>query len=177
MLFRLARAFEEKLRRQNEFLKVENELLRGRVRKKRICLELHADRLWQCDVFSKRNSTLEGPRQVFALVFINVAMRRVFVNPSTQSTNGDWMREQATAFPDRVNAEQIDCIILMRDLGELRFLVHRSRSQDQASRLECAELERLCGALDSKSAAGGTGALYHLRATTLGLRRSRVHRL
>jgi len=79
-------------------------------------LQWHADTLWQCDFFSKRIWTLEGPQQVFALAFINVATRRVFVSPSTLSTNGEWMREQATAFLDHVNAEQLDCTILMRDL-------------------------------------------------------------
>jgi len=64
----------------------------------------------------KRIWTFEGPRQVFAWAFINVATRRVFVSPSTQSTNGEWMKQQATAFLDHLHTEQLECTILMRDL-------------------------------------------------------------
>ncbi|MCA9124649.1 MAG: transposase [Planctomycetaceae bacterium] len=79
-------------------------------------LKLHADTLWQCDFFSKRIWTMEGPRQVFALAFIHVATRRVFVSPSTLSANGEWMKQQATAFLEHIQSEQLECSIVMRDL-------------------------------------------------------------
>jgi putative transposase len=47
-------------------------------------LKMHAETLWQCDFFSKRVITRRGLRQVFALVFINIATRRVWVSPSIQ---------------------------------------------------------------------------------------------
>lgn len=78
-------------------------------------LQIHAETLWQCDFFSKRIWTLQGPRQVFALSFINLATRRVFVSPSTLSTNGRWMKQQAEAFLDHVRRERLPCTILMRD--------------------------------------------------------------
>jgi putative transposase len=78
-------------------------------------LRIHAETLWQCDFVSKRVWTFLGPRQVFALAFIHVATRRVFVTPCTRSTHGDWMREQAQAFLDYAEHEKLPCTILMRD--------------------------------------------------------------
>jgi len=78
-------------------------------------LHAHAETLWQCDFFSKRIWTVSGPRQVFALAFIHVATRRVFVTPSTFSTNSRWMKQQAAAFLEHVGEEGLQCEILMRD--------------------------------------------------------------
>ena len=45
---------------------------------------IHADTLWQCDYFSNSAFwTLAGPRQIFAMAFIHLATRRVFVTPGT----------------------------------------------------------------------------------------------
>ena len=38
---------------------------------------MHAETLWQCDFFSKRILSRLGLPQVFAMVFIHVATRRV----------------------------------------------------------------------------------------------------
>lgn len=46
-------------------------------------LAIHKDTLWQIGFFSKRVWTLSGPRQVFALAFLHLGTRRVFVTPST----------------------------------------------------------------------------------------------
>jgi putative transposase len=78
-------------------------------------LRMHAETLWQCDFFSKRIWTLQGPRQVFALAFNNIATRRVIVSPSPLSTNGRWMKQQAEAFLDHARRERHTCTIAMRD--------------------------------------------------------------
>ncbi len=46
-------------------------------------LRIHSETLWQCDFFSKRVWTLQGPRQIFAMAFMHLATRRVFVTPGT----------------------------------------------------------------------------------------------
>jgi hypothetical protein len=46
-------------------------------------LKIHAETLWQVDFFSKNVWTQQGPRQVFAMAFIHVATRRVFVTSAT----------------------------------------------------------------------------------------------
>jgi hypothetical protein len=57
-------------------------------------LRIHADTLWQCDFFSKRIWTLKGPRQIFAMAFIHLATRRVFVTPGTFKPDAGWMEKQ-----------------------------------------------------------------------------------
>ncbi len=78
-------------------------------------LEAHSETLWQCDFFSKRIWTRFGPRQMFALAFIHLGTRRVFVTPATDSTNSRWMVEQARAFLDYAGEQDIPCEILIRD--------------------------------------------------------------
>ena len=46
-------------------------------------LQIHADTLWQVDFFSKMVVTPKGLRQVFAMAFLQVDTRRVFVTPAT----------------------------------------------------------------------------------------------
>jgi putative transposase len=79
-------------------------------------LEIHAETLWQCDFFSKRVWTLRGPRQIFALAFIHLGTRRVFVSPSTFRPGAVWMERQAEAFLAHSETEKLDCKIVMRDL-------------------------------------------------------------
>ena len=78
-------------------------------------LHVHSETLWQCDFFSKRIWTQFGPRQMFALAFIHLGTRRVFVTPATDSTNSQWMQQQARAFLDHVTEQGLSCEILMRD--------------------------------------------------------------
>ena len=40
-------------------------------------LKTHAETLWQCDLFSKRVLSRLGMPQLFAMVFLNLATRRV----------------------------------------------------------------------------------------------------
>ncbi len=78
-------------------------------------LKVHSETLWQCDFFSKRIWTRFGPRQMFALAFIHLGTRRVFVTPATDSTNSRWIAQQARAFLDYAGEQGLVCEILMRD--------------------------------------------------------------
>ena len=78
-------------------------------------LRIHSETLWQCDFFSQRVWTLAGPRQIFALAFIHLTSRRVFVTPGTFQPDAVWMESQARAFLDHAAAEQLLCSIVTRD--------------------------------------------------------------
>lgn len=78
-------------------------------------LRIHSETLWQCDFFSKRIWTLKGPRQVFAMAFIHLATRRVFVTPATFLPDAAWMETQARTFLDHAAAERLPCSIITRD--------------------------------------------------------------
>ena len=78
-------------------------------------LKIHADTLWQIDFFSKRVWTLNGPRQVFALAFIHVGTRRVFVTPATFRPGSVWMATQTQAFLAHLQREQLQCGTIIRD--------------------------------------------------------------
>ncbi|MCC7086494.1 MAG: transposase [Pirellulales bacterium] len=78
-------------------------------------LRIHSETLWQCDFFSKRIWTLKGPRQTFALAFIHLATRRVFVTPGTFQPDAGWMEQHARAFLDHAAAERLPCEIVTRD--------------------------------------------------------------
>lgn len=79
-------------------------------------LKIHADTLWQVDFFSKRIWTKNGPRQVFAMAFIHVATRKVFVTPATYRPDATWMKRQAAEFLRHTEDERLGCAIIMRDL-------------------------------------------------------------
>ncbi len=68
-------------------------------------LRIHSETLWQCDFFSKRIWTLKGPRQIFAMAFIHLATRRVFITPGTFKPEAAWMDRQAHAFLEYTAAE------------------------------------------------------------------------
>lgn len=78
-------------------------------------LRIHADTLWQCDFFSKRVWTLQGPRQIFSMAFIHLATRRVFVTPGTFKPDEAWMATQAGNFLNHAAAGHLPCAIVMRD--------------------------------------------------------------
>jgi putative transposase len=61
-------------------------------------VKIHAQTLWQCDFFSKRVLSRVGFPQVFAMVFLNVATRRVWISPSTRHPTPAWVEQQGRAF-------------------------------------------------------------------------------
>jgi putative transposase len=79
-------------------------------------LKIHADTLWQVDFFSKRIWTLQGPRQAFAMAFVHIATRRVFVTHAICQPDADWMKLQAESFLSFTQQGQLSCDNLIRDL-------------------------------------------------------------
>ena len=78
-------------------------------------LKIHAETPWQVDFFSKMVWTVTGRRQVFAMVFLHIDTRRVFVTPATFKPNASWMGAPANTFLQFVDEHRLNCEILMRD--------------------------------------------------------------
>jgi putative transposase len=58
-------------------------------------LKAHAATLWQCDFFSHKALTWRGWREFYALVFIHVDSRMVFVTQCCRSPDAAWVAEKA----------------------------------------------------------------------------------
>src|SRR5688572_32734302 len=82
-------------------------------------LKMHAETLWQCDFFSKRVVSRFRIRQVFAMVFINVATRRVHVSPSTGSPTTEWVADQARKFIEHAEKSGLPLAVITRDNDRL----------------------------------------------------------
>jgi putative transposase len=61
-------------------------------------LRIHAKTLWACDFFSKRAITKRGIVDLYAMVFIHLDTREIFVTTSTARPNSKWVAEQARNF-------------------------------------------------------------------------------
>jgi putative transposase len=80
-------------------------------------LQAHAATLWQCDFFSHQALTWRGWREFYALVFIHVDSRRVFVTQCSRSPDAAWVAEKAEDFVrhlERVGQGPKD-VLLFRD--------------------------------------------------------------
>jgi putative transposase len=66
---------------------------------------IHAQTLWQSDLFIKKIWTPSGVRDCFLLVFLHVASWRVLVRPGTMHPNAQWVATQAEAFCEHVRSE------------------------------------------------------------------------
>jgi putative transposase len=82
-------------------------------------LKMHAETLWQCDFFSKRVLSRLGFPQLFAMVFINIATRRVWVSPATRNPTEVWVMEQAKAFINHVEDSGLKVNLVTRDNDQL----------------------------------------------------------
>jgi putative transposase len=82
-------------------------------------IKRHAETLWQCDFFSKRVISRLGLPQLFAMVFINVATRKVWVSPATKNPTEAWVMEQAKAFIDYTEANDLTCEMVTRDNDQI----------------------------------------------------------
>jgi putative transposase len=87
------------------------------------------------DFFSRKVLTLQGLREVFVLVFLNVQSRRVIVSQATAHPNEEWVVSQSESM-----------VTQARDNGlRVRFIIHDrdskyTRSVDQALRLKRAKV-------------------------------------
>ena len=82
-------------------------------------LKRHAETLWQCDFFSKRVFSRLGFPQLFAMVFLNVATRRVWVSPSTQNPTEEWVKQQGRAFIEYAKANHLKVDLVTRDNDQI----------------------------------------------------------
>lgn len=82
-------------------------------------LKMHAETLWQCDFFSKRVFSRWGFPQLFAMVLINVATRRVWVSPATRNPTEVWVEEQAKAFIDYADSNDLKVDVVLRDNDQI----------------------------------------------------------
>ena len=78
-------------------------------------LKMQAQTLWQCDFFSKRILTRLGVPQVCALVFLNVATRKVWVSPCTKKPTGAWVKTQLDAFVAHTKQKGLPVKLVSRD--------------------------------------------------------------
>lgn len=78
-------------------------------------LKRHAKSMWQCDFFSKKVVSKTGLRDLFAIAFLHVESRRVFITPSTYNPDEAWVLEQAAAFQQFIKDERLPCKFLMHD--------------------------------------------------------------
>ncbi len=74
-----------------------------------------AKSMWQCDFFSKKVVSKTGLRDLFAIAFLHVESRRVFITPSTYNPDEAWVLEQAAAFQQFIKDERLPCKFLMHD--------------------------------------------------------------
>jgi len=82
-------------------------------------LKQHADTLWQCDFFSKRVLSRVGGTQLFAMVLLNLATRRVWVSPATRNPSEAWVEEQARAFIEHAKQEAIRVGMVLCDNDQI----------------------------------------------------------
>ena len=82
-------------------------------------LKMHAETLWQCDFFSKRVLSRLGMPQLFAMVFLNVATRRVWISPATRHPTEVWVEDQARAFIAYAKAGDLKVELVTRDNDQI----------------------------------------------------------
>ena len=82
-------------------------------------IKRHAETLWQCDFFSKRVISRLGLPQLFAMVFLNVATRRVWVSPATRNPTEAWVVEQAKAFIDHTEDNDLKVEMVTRNNDQI----------------------------------------------------------
>ena len=97
-------------------------------------IKRHAASLWQMDFFSRRVLTLQGLREVFVLVFLNVQSRRVIVSPATSHPNEEWVVAQAESLLNqaREGGLRVNYVVHDRDTKYTRsfdLALRRKRAQ------------------------------------------------
>jgi len=82
-------------------------------------IKRHAETLWQCDFFSKRVFSRLGFPQLFAMVFLNVATRKVWISPATRNPTEVWVEEQAKAFIEYTKVNNLPVDLITRDNDQI----------------------------------------------------------
>ena len=78
-------------------------------------LAAHLDCMVATDFFCKSVWTPMGKRVAYALMFIHLGSRKVFVSPSTYHPTADWMQQQARNVTMWAEDEGLDLRFLIRD--------------------------------------------------------------
>jgi putative transposase len=100
----------------------------------------HAKTMWQCDFFSKRIVSGMKLRDAYALVFINIATRKVFVTPSTYKPDETWLLEQAGAFQSHLKEQDMECNLLMRDRDSKFYKSFDGKFSDESRVVKLSEV-------------------------------------
>jgi len=96
-------------------------------------LKRQVETLWQFDFFSKRVFSKLGLPQMFAMVFINVATRRVWVSPATYNPTEVWVAEQGRAFIEYAKAAELKVENVTRDNDQIyKHAFDRTMSESNA---------------------------------------------
>lgn len=82
-------------------------------------LHRHGETLWQCDFFSKRILSRLGLPQVYAMVFLNIVTRQVWVSPCTKKPTGAWVKKQTDAFLLHAARKGLPVGLVSRDRDKL----------------------------------------------------------
>ncbi|MEX0746193.1 MAG: integrase core domain-containing protein [Phycisphaeraceae bacterium] len=81
----------------------------------RTFLSAHLDCMVATDFFCKNVWTPTGKRVAYALMFIHLGSRKVFVSPSTYHPTADWIQQQARNVTMWTEDEGLDLRFLIRD--------------------------------------------------------------
>jgi putative transposase len=81
---------------------------------------MHAETLWQCDFVSKPRWTAKGLVDLYLLVFLNVATRRVWISSCTAAPDSAWVSQQARNFLQHAEDVELPTKIILRD-NDRRF--------------------------------------------------------
>lgn len=75
-------------------------------------LRRHAKTLWAADFFSVRTWTMRGMVDCYAIVFMHVETRRVFVSPVTVQPDQRWVAQQARNFLLEVGDDAEEAVLI-----------------------------------------------------------------
>jgi putative transposase len=82
----------------------------------------------------------EAQRDAYALVFINIATRKVFVTPSTYKPDETWLLEQAGAFQSHLKEQDMECNLLMRDRDSKYYKSFDAKFSDESRVVKLSEV-------------------------------------
>jgi putative transposase len=78
-------------------------------------IKRHFQTLWACDFFTKQVLTPLGPRMFFALFFINIKTRRVYVAGATRYPNQEWVNKYTKNIIPIICSDKSSKRLLIRD--------------------------------------------------------------